>query len=51
MEMNSLKGDHQRIIPVLFGDNAPSGLGGDVVKRKLLNDDGQLTMDIIGSQN
>ena len=32
-----LKGDHPRIIPVKFGDNLPSVLGGD----ELLTDDGR----------
>ena len=35
---NPLKGDHPRISREKFGEILPSGLGGDVVKRKLLAD-------------
>ena len=30
MELNSLTNFDPRIIPVKFGDNPPSGLGGDI---------------------
>ena len=39
-----VKGDHPRIIPVKFGDNPPSDLGGDVAQSKLLTDE-QWTAD------
>ena len=36
----TLKGDYPRIIPVKFGETPPSGLGGDVIYRELLTDEG-----------
>ena len=36
IRLTFLVGDYPRYIPVKFGQNRPSGIGGDVIKTKLL---------------